>query len=263
METEETVPWWALRYEAMATLDPALLGTLDGPAEEEVAFAVRALKLKAGEQLLDVACGTGLHARIFHAAGFPTTGIDLSPRLLRLARDGWQGPGAGPVWMPGDMRWLPRAGPFDAATIFGPSLGFFEDDEEHRRCLSSVLDLLRPGGRICCNLLNPYHWASRAGTSFSGASPEGEQKADLVRTSRFEAQRGRVEERAVAFLGATRLELPPASIRAWTPAELQSLFRAAGFRRVHIYGSDGLAVPEELLPVHALDSVFLWIVAES
>lgn len=261
METQESVPWWTLRYEAMASFDPNLLGFEEGTAEYEVELAVSALGLKAGEQVLDVACGTGVHARSLHQRGFPTTGLDLSPRLLRVARTRWESPEPGPTWMPGDMRWLPRSGPFDAVTLFGPSLGFFEDDDDHRRCLASILDVLRPGGRMLCNLFNPYYWATRAATTLQARDPEG-LTVDIVKTPRFDIQRGRVEERAVIFAESGRHELPTASIRAWTPPELQSMFRAAGFRKVSVHGTEGFAVPDELIPAHPTESVFFWVLAE-
>jgi hypothetical protein len=84
---------------------------------------------------------------------------------------------------------------------------------------------------------------------------------DVVRSYRFDALRGRVEERTTLF-GEERRELPVSSVRAWTPAELVPLFRSAGFRRVNLYGSDGWAVPEDPTPVHPQESVFLWLVAE-
>lgn len=255
------IPWWALRFESMAEIDPALVCDPDGPAEDEVALFRQLADPRPGDQILDVACGVGVHARILQQHNLAVTGIDLSPRLLRVARDGWEGSGPGPSWMPGDMRWLPRSGPFDAALLLGPSLGFFEDDDEHRRALSSIADVLRPTGRLVCNLYNPYAWSGPPLTTHR--TIEGEEgEMDVIRSMRFDPVRGRVEEAITVFRDGVKRDLPAASVRAWTPPELQALFRAAGFRKVSIYGSEGFAVPEEASPVHARDSMFFWVLAE-
>lgn len=257
------IPWWALRFESMVEIDPILVGDPDGPAEAEVDFFMQLCRCRPGEQILDAACGVGVHARLLQERGMVVTGIDLSPRLLRVARDGWSGAAPGPAWMPGDMRWLPRSGPFDAALLLGPSLGFFEDDDEHRRALSSVADVLRPTGKLVCNLYNPCAWAARPVTSHRAVEgDDGQEVMDIVRSWRFDIMKGRLEEKTVVFRDGVKRELPPSSVRAWTPPEIQALFRAAGFRKVSIYGSDGFAVPEEPMPVQAQESLFFWVLAE-
>lgn len=137
----------------------------------------------------------------------------------------------------------------------------FEDDDEHRRTLTSIADLLKGSGRVAFNLYNPYHWARQPFTQYQASDPDG-ISVDVVRNFRFDAMRGRVEERTTIFHQGTRRDLPVTSMRAWTPAEVVTLFRSAGFRKVQVYGSDGWAVPEEPTPVHPSDSVFLWVVAE-
>ena len=91
----------------------------DEAAESEAAFAIRALGLPAGATVLDVACGSGRHARAFKAAGFEVVGVDLSPDLLDEAE--------GVARLRADMRALPFRGGFDAATSFFTSFGYFDE----------------------------------------------------------------------------------------------------------------------------------------
>lgn len=256
-------PWWALRYEALAALDPALLGVVDDRTEAEVAFIEGLVELGPEGRLLDVGCGGGRHAIAFAERGHAVTGVDLSPRILRVARDQWEArnPGVkGPVWMPGDMRWLPSCDPVDAAVFLDGAFGLFDDPADHQRVLVSVAEHLRPGGRLVLQVPNPYHWAGhpRAQHLPPGALAEG---MDVIRTSRFDADEGRVEERFVCFKAGKRHEPPMQSLRAFTPPELVAMLTAAGFTGVDVYGSEGWAVPEEPMPVHATDSVWLWVCA--
>ena len=123
-----------------------------------------------------------------------------------------------------------------------------------------ISEQLRPDGRVIAELLNPYYWAHRNVTRHHPPGALAEEM-DVVRTYRFDAMRGRVEDRVTVIGASGRTELPVQSLRCWTPVELVSMFKSAGFAQVNIYGSDGWDVPEEALPVHPEESVFLWVVA--
>jgi len=47
---------------------------------------VRAMDLKKGERVLDLACGQGFFARVFHAAGAEVSGVDIGAPLIALAK---------------------------------------------------------------------------------------------------------------------------------------------------------------------------------
>lgn len=256
-------PWWTLRFEQLTSLDAALADPIDERAELEAVFIERLAEIADGGRVLDVGCGAGRHSIVLAERGHVVTGVDLSPRILRIARERWdeRNPSVkGPTWMPGDMRWLPNCGPADAALLLDGALGMFDDDTEHLRVLGSVADMLRPGAKIVAQTMNPYHWSGRARATHipAGALADG---LDVVRSYRFDAMRGRVEDKMVIFKDGVRHEPPVASFRAWTPVELVALFRAAGFHNTKVYGTDGWAVPEEPVPVHPTDSVWLWAVA--
>ena len=102
----------------------------DESAQKEVEFAAKAMGLGESALLLDVACGAGRHARAFAGMGHRVVGVDLSAQLLVRATD--------VTCVRGDMRALPFAGSFDAATCFFTSFGYF-DDEDNRRAKRTVV----------------------------------------------------------------------------------------------------------------------------
>jgi SAM-dependent methyltransferase len=89
-------------------------------------------------RLLDVACGSGRHAREFAALGWEVTGVDYSPDLLARARE------AGIAVHEQDMRRLDVPGaPFDAVTCLFDSIGYLQDNDG----IVAALEGMRRHGR--------------------------------------------------------------------------------------------------------------------
>jgi SAM-dependent methyltransferase len=70
----------------------------------------------AGTTHLDVACGTGLAMPFFAGRGFVSTGVDISPVMLNVARK------RSPRLVAGDTRTLPLRGTFSRITCLYDSL---------------------------------------------------------------------------------------------------------------------------------------------
>jgi len=96
----------------------------------------------AADSVLDLACGTGDLAARSAARGARVVGLDLTPRMLTLARERR----AGSQLIAGDMCLLPIAGGQFSVVTVGYGLRNVPDlpsalDEIHR--------VLAPGGRLC------------------------------------------------------------------------------------------------------------------
>ena len=116
----------------------------------------RALDLRTGERLLDLAAGTGVSTQELSRSGAYAVGVDISLGMLRAGR------AARPevTLLAGDALALPfRDGVFDAATIsFG--LRNVHDTEAALRELARVT---RPGGRlVICEFSHPTFAPFRA-----------------------------------------------------------------------------------------------------
>jgi SAM-dependent methyltransferase len=113
------------------------------------------LGVDAGDQLLDVACGSGLALELARLRGAICSGIDASARLVAVARD--RNPGCD--IQVGDMNALPWGeASFDVVTSFRGIWGTTPD------AVAELHRVLRPGGRVGITVwghikVSPGAWA--------------------------------------------------------------------------------------------------------
>lgn len=104
---------------------------------------LREAAIQPSDRALDLACGTGDLAFAAAAAGADTIGLDITPRMLQLARR--KAAAARPRFLCGDMTALPfAAGRFDVVTT-GYGLRNVPDLDG---AIAEVARVLRPGGRL-------------------------------------------------------------------------------------------------------------------
>jgi SAM-dependent methyltransferase len=106
---------------------------------------IERLGIRAGERVLDVACGSGNLAVPAARAGAVVTGVDIAPNLVAIARKRAIAEGLEIRFEEGDAEGLPYpSGSFDTVvTMFG---AMFAPRPE--RAAAELIRVTRPGGRI-------------------------------------------------------------------------------------------------------------------
>jgi len=106
---------------------------------------VAATRVSAGDDVLDVACGTGNAAIRAAEAGARVTGVDLTPELFEAGRQAAADAGVELDWVEGDAEELPRAdASFDVVlSTFGCMFA-----PRHAVAAAEMARVLRPGGRL-------------------------------------------------------------------------------------------------------------------
>jgi SAM-dependent methyltransferase len=115
-------------------------------------------RIRAGQHVLDVACGTGVVAITAARLGARATGLDLTPELLETARHNAKTAAAEIDWHEGDVEQLPfEAGTFDAVVSqFGHMFAPRPDV-----AIGEMLRVLKPGGTIAFSTWPPELFMGR------------------------------------------------------------------------------------------------------
>lgn len=125
------------------------LETITTPAAAKL---VRFAGLGVGQQVLDVACGTGVVAVTAARAGARVTGLDFTPELLQRARENAELAGVEIEWHEGDVEQLPFP---DSSFEFVFSQFGHMFAPKPDVAIAEMLRVLRPSGTIAFSTWPP------------------------------------------------------------------------------------------------------------
>jgi SAM-dependent methyltransferase len=114
-------------------------------------------------RVLDVGCGTGEHALMAAELGLDATGIDFSPKAIRLAENKARERSLDPHFLVADALELEsRGGQYD--TVLDCGLFHVFDDRDRARFVRSLSSIVVPDGRyfmLCFSDQQPGDWGPR------------------------------------------------------------------------------------------------------
>lgn len=188
-------------------------------------------------RVLDIACGAGRHLRALRDAGFEAMGMDLSITLLREATDQRQLRGC---VVCGDVRAMPFADGFDFAVNLFNSFGYFADDAENFAALRSMAGVLRPGGTLVMEHINPRKLKAEL------VPIDVKQVGELTVESRRTIEHDRVCKHMTIRRAGGDEEQITERVRLFSPDELAEWFTRAGLHVARVMGSfDGAALRDD------------------
>ena len=103
-------------------------------------------RIAPGDRVLDLACGTGDLALAAEQTGAAATGLDLTPRMIELAREKASALRSSARWLVGDICALPLSDARFTVVTAGYGLRNVPD---LRLALREIHRVLEPGGRLC------------------------------------------------------------------------------------------------------------------
>jgi SAM-dependent methyltransferase len=176
------------------------------------------------QTILDVACGTGEHARLLAAQGFIVDGLDLDPTFVRIAK---QKHSTG-RFFEADMSEFHLAHRYDAVLCLFSSIGYLTALDQVTRALFCFREHLAPGGVIA---IEPWFPPGVLDAERVSRHTEQANGVRVSRVSRIEIE-GRVSrlrfEYEVADKTGTRRASEVHELGLFTTAELMQTFQDAG-----------------------------------
>ncbi|MCP4362751.1 MAG: class I SAM-dependent methyltransferase [Chloroflexi bacterium] len=195
------------------------------------------LDLQPGCHLLDVTCGPGLYAVEFARRGCHVTGVDFSPAAIAYARDLAHGYDVAShcTFTQQDVRQFDfGASQFDAAILLYGQLAVMKK-EEAQTLLSYIAQSLKPGGKLCVELLNQEHVDKRySNWWFTDDAGLWGNDPFLHLGERFwlEEEQLSVERFYTVHLESGEMDVIELCDQTYAVGEMVAMMRAAGFTAV-------------------------------
>ena len=183
-----------------------------------------------GRDLLDIGCGTGRHIEQLRR-WYRCTGLDLSPAMLRVARQRLPGT----KFIQGSMEELSLDARFDVITCLFGALGYTLTVPRMQRAVCLMAAHLRPGGvLLVAPWRSPTQWAPGR---LHGRIGEGRGLV-VARVSRSSTPKPGLSRLELHYLIARPEGITYAKesqdLGLFSDREVQGAFRAAGLRSHHL-----------------------------
>ena len=124
--------------------------------EEEVDFITVLIRLDG--LVLDLCCGSGRHSISLSNKGMDVVGLDVSAKLLKIAKTRQRERNSAASFVRGEMRHLPfRKGVFVAAISMFTSYGYLPSIEEDLKSMNEVAVTLKQDGQFLIDVANREH----------------------------------------------------------------------------------------------------------
>jgi ubiquinone/menaquinone biosynthesis C-methylase UbiE len=200
--------------------------------QEESTFIVQVLRSRG--QVLDLCCGTARHSILLAEKGWPVLGLDISPNLLRIAKERMKQHDVRFPLIRGDMRYLPfRAEVFAAVFNMFTSFGYLPSEQEDVESLNEISRTLRRRGLFLLDVANRDHLLSTFKKKDWGEFPSFymlEKRTLGAEGSRLHSEWTLVDKRS------GKVERFDHNLRLYSLGQLENLCAEAGLTPLEFYG---------------------------
>lgn len=147
--------------------------------ERIIDIVARLGRFAPGARIADLGCGSGVFTGLMHRRGFDCVGVDLSPKLIRIARQAHPGID----FQEGDIERLPFPdNSFDGVLL----AGVLHHLPELSKCAAEIKRILKPGARFVAfdpNRMNPamYLYRDRSSPLYSSVGVTENERPVIAR----------------------------------------------------------------------------------
>jgi len=204
----------------------------EAEAKKQIEFLKGHIHLREGEKVLDLCCGCGRHAVELKVQGYDVVGLDLSEELLDLACTRASECGVDVKFIRCDMREIPYEDHFDLIVNFFTSFGYFADDADNKKVLSSIAKALKAGGKFLIDYMNPDHVVRNLVKRDEREISKG---IYVVQERWIDASPRRINKKITLIRGGKESTYRE-SVRMYSHREMKDMLMMAGLRLTETYG---------------------------
>jgi SAM-dependent methyltransferase len=201
----------------------------DYPAEaNKVRKFIHKYKQSNGNSLLDVGCGTGVHANLL-GKYFQVEGLDIDPKMLSVARKNYPNI----PFQQGDMVDFKSKNKFDIIVCLFSAIGYVKTRSRLQRTIKNMAQHLLPGGVL---LVEPWFTPNQWHPGRVYVTQVNKPEAKIVRMS-HSSQKGNVSIIEFQYLIGTpkgmERDTEILELGLFTKKEYLDAFRSAELKVVH------------------------------
>lgn len=205
--------------------------------EKETNFINAIVGSKKSLKILDIGCGSGMHAARLQELGHEVTGIDLNGNMIQYAKDHY--PKC--TFQQMDMAEIDTLKErYDVVVCICTTLCYLTDNESLNKFMADVHNLLNPGGKFIFDVFNPIAYLEKLPFegNYFGESKESYTDAGLkliVKHEIDEAAQILTETKTVQTEDG-KLNSNVTNFRMFFPQEIRYLLSLSGYAEIEQYG---------------------------
>jgi 2-polyprenyl-3-methyl-5-hydroxy-6-metoxy-1,4-benzoquinol methylase len=205
--------------------------------EKETNFINTIIGNKKHLKILDIGCGSGMHAARLQKLGHEVTGIDLNENMIRYAKENY----LECTFLQMNMTEISTLKErYDVIVCICTTLCYLTDNKALNKFMTDVHSLLNPGGIFIFDVFNPIAYLEKLPFegNYFGESKEGYTEAGLKLTVKHEIDEATqiLTETKIVQTEDGKSNSNGTKFRMFFPQEIRYLLALAGCVNVEQYG---------------------------
>ncbi len=198
-------------------------------AKKLVDLILSKVNISHGSKVLDMACGAGRHSIIFAQYGFKVTAVDLSEKLIKVAKKTAAESNVNVNFIESDLREFAISEKFDLIVNLFTSFGYFEKDIENIKIIKTAFNHLKENGFFILDFFNQGYVEKNL----------KQKSVDIIPGGLITQERRIENSRIKKLITINKYDVEQKfieSVRMFKPEELISAVVSAGFKVYEILG---------------------------
>jgi 2-polyprenyl-3-methyl-5-hydroxy-6-metoxy-1,4-benzoquinol methylase len=188
------------------------------------------------KKILDAPCGYGRISNLLGAAGYNVTGVDINAYFVDIAKKGADKKRLAVNYLIKDIFSFNPKNKYDVVLNIFTSIGYFESDDKNEFFIKKICDLVRSGGTLILETINPFGVLKRYKNKEVSITNDGTK---IVQERFFDPKTSTNIERITDYYPNGKIFKGLHCVRFYYPHELIKICEKYGLKNVDILDGNG------------------------